>query len=70
VVALLRRTDFWNTISDVYPEGQVNDGSLWRLEGRLETQYHIVQKQSPKPGPVRTIAVDLLRLAGLPLPPH
>lgn len=44
------------------------DGSQWIIEGQKNRRYHVVDRWSPKEGPVRELGVLMMQLSKLPIP--
>lgn len=63
IAAGLNKTEFWKMEGHV--DGDGLDGAQWILEGRRGTQYHVVDRWSPKTGAYREFCLSLLRLAAV-----
>lgn len=58
--------DFWATPS--WNKSLGPDGSQWVIEGRVHGKYHVVDRWSPRNGPVRELGLVFLRLARVSVP--
>lgn len=58
----VRALNFWELPAQTNDNGL--DGARWILEGRERSQYHVVQRWSPKEGPYRELCISLLKLVG------
>ena len=54
--------EFWQM--EPMEPAEVQDGSSWTIEGRVERRYHRVTRVSPHASPFRRLALELLRLGG------
>ncbi len=59
-LAKIEQTDFWNILSQDTTPGL--DGAQWIVEGVKNGKYHVVDKWSPKEGPIRELGLALLDL--------
>jgi len=59
----LNKIEFWKMPGHVREGGF--DGAQWILEGRRGTQYHVVDRWSPKTGVYREFCLSILEAAGL-----
>lgn len=59
----LRGIDFWTAPTRVRNNGL--DGAQWIMEGRKGSQYHVVDRWSPKSGAYRDFCLSLLKFGGL-----
>lgn len=59
---VLRETEFWN--QPAWKETQGRDGEQWIIEGISGDRYHVVDRWTPRAGPVHRIGSYLLDLAG------
>jgi hypothetical protein len=67
-LALLTQTDFWRLPNPV-DDNPGEDGSQWLIEGVKGGKYHVVDRWSPKKGPVRELGMMLaFELAGIKVP--
>jgi len=65
VAEVIEVTGFWSLPVQA-EEGFIGvDGEQWIVEGVRSADYHVVDRWSPKGGPVRKIGEHLLGLAGL-----
>jgi hypothetical protein len=58
---------FWGMSTKEPTSGK--DGAQWIIEGVRQSEYHIVDRWSPRSGPVRDIGIYLMQLANLDVPP-
>lgn len=61
LTVMFRTAQFWAMPTTEESSGK--DGARWILEGVDGGQYHIVERWSPKDGPVRQLGLQLLRLS-------
>jgi hypothetical protein len=57
---------FWGLPTNETTGGR--DGAKWIIEGVHQGDYHIVDRWSPRSGPVRDVALQLMHLADLEIP--
>jgi len=57
---------FWGLPTNETTGGR--DGAKWIIEGVRQGDYHIVDRWSPRSGPVRDVALQLMHLADLEIP--
>ncbi len=67
---LIRAMDFWNMPAELPPGNSIGlDGAQWIFEAARNGNYHVVDRWSPKTGPIRTLGLRLIQnLARLPVP--
>ena len=67
---LIANIDFWQM--EAMEPAEVQDGSSWTVEGRVDWRYHRVTRVWPSDSPFRRVALELLRLGGRddPEPQH
>jgi len=58
----VRRSGFWSMPGTMMQNG--DDGSSWLLEARRGADYVLVARHSPGDGPFRSVAMELVSLAG------
>ena len=63
---LLNKAQFWTAPTEQEADGVGCDGAQWIMEGVKTSQYHVVDRWSPKEGPYRKAALFLaINLGGL-----
>ena len=62
----LARSDFWNLPSS-RDQGGI-DGAQWIVEGRVGSQYHVVDRWTPESGTFRDLGLLFLKLAKFSFP--
>ncbi len=68
-LARLQKLDFWSLPSYKNEERDGDDGAQWIIEGAKDGKYHVVDRWSPREGPVRELGITLaLGLADLKIP--
>ena len=67
LVAAIENAGFWTMEHNPEVEGLL-DGSTWLIEGRRDRGHHIVEYQTSEDGSFRSLALSLIRLAGLRVP--
>ncbi len=69
-IAEVDRLEFWKLPSFQENPGFVDlDGSQWIIEGAKDGEYHVVDRWSPKNGPIRDLGITLVfGLAQLKIP--
>jgi hypothetical protein len=60
------QTDFWN-LPSWRGRGGI-DGAQWIVEGRVGSQYHVVNRWTPDPGNFRDLGLLFLKLANFSFP--
>ncbi len=68
-LAELRRAGFWHQSGPDPQQGGV-DGAMWLLEGYSWGEHRIVERWSPREGPVRELALAMLELAEVQVEPR
>jgi hypothetical protein len=63
---LLRTLDFWNMPPEPAPNEKVAelDGAQWIFEASNEGNYHVIDRWSPRSGPVRELGLYMVRELG------
>ena len=63
----LQNAGFWSVPNPIYDDQAGKDGSQWIIEGMKAGHYHVVDRWSPKDGPIRDLglflAFDLAKLS-------
>ena len=63
--------DYWNLPTREEKKGTIGvDGAQWILEGVQNGKYKVVDRWSPRSGPVRDLGLAMVHLAGLRIPSH
>jgi hypothetical protein len=68
LTAALSATIFWNLPTRPAVAILGADGSQWIIEGRRASEYHVVDRWTPRTGPYREAGLSFLRLAGISVP--
>jgi hypothetical protein len=60
ILSLLNKMDFWHTPTELADGPGGCDGSQWILEGRDKSTYHVVDRWTPRSGPLRELGLYLV----------
>jgi len=66
LMAGLGQIRFWEMPTQLTSLELGLDGAQWIIEGRRGSEYHVVDRWSPREGPYREAALSFLKLAGVP----
>ena len=66
-MAAINAAAFWDAPTED-PGKNGEDGAQWIIEGRRQGRYHVVERWSPKSGPIRSAGEAFLRAACLSFP--
>ncbi len=67
-LARVKQEQFWELPSRETPATVGCDGSQWIIEGVTGGKYHVIDRWTPRKGPVRDLGLVFLKLAQMKIP--